>query len=275
MISTQTLFAQDDPQRGFSVRNSLGGMLNPTGASLSTRVYYTEPLYGEREGAMWQTARMEIGLSNHLSPAYDDVSIDLFVEPAAVFDFRTNIGVRYAYNTFGYGYTPVSSYDIDYSDAGSLPSETKTGLFIRLTPRIKLAFGPVVFLNALTWSYFSFNYGTSKKESTPYFYEPTNDVIIKDNEGLMKNETTLLYRFPVRDELTFLSGLNHSIVFVQGSSYTSQKLSAMAAVQLEMEERGLSFDAAVLLGAFLRNRYYGVDEGYASPALNIGVTKRL
>ncbi len=275
LLSAGLLSAQQAPERGLSLRNSIGGMLNPTGVSIATRLYYTEPLYGDRAGVLWETARLEMGIRNQLSPAYDDVSLDLFVEPVALVDFRGNIGLRYAYNALGYGFTPLSSYESDYSDAGSRPSETRTGFFVHLTPRLKAALGPLIFLNAFTWSHYSFN-AEADSQLQGYFYEPTNNVILKDSEFLMKNSTTLLYSLPLGGaETRYLTGVDYTMLYVPDSQYRSQKVSLMAAVQHQLKEWDMSIDAALLIGAFLENRYYAVSDGYISPALQMGLTKGL
>jgi hypothetical protein len=251
-------------------------MLNPSGVGLTSKLYYTEPLYGEREGVLWNTARLEMGITNKLSPAYDDVSLELFVEPIALFDFRSNIGVRYAYDALGYGYTPLSSYDEDYSDAGSLPSRDETGLFISLTPRVKAAAGPIIFLNSFTWNHYSFSIGSNEIEED-YFYEPTNDVILKESEYLIKNSTTVLYDLPfdADSENTYLAGTVYDILYVPDSKYMSQKASVIGVVQVPVDRWDLSVDGALILGAFIENKYYAAKDGYIAPSVQIGVTKGL
>ena len=273
---SSALLAQDGPERGLSLRNAVGGMLNPSGIGLTSKLYYTEPLYGEREGILWETARLEMGITNKLSPAYDDVSLELFVEPIAFFDFRSNIGVRYAYDALGYGYTPLSSYDENYSNAGSLPSQDETGLFISLTPRVKAAAGPIIFLNSLTWNHYSFSIDSGDIDED-YFYEPTNDVILKESEYLIKNSTTVLYDIPldVDSGNRYLAGVVYDLLYVPDSEYMSQKASLMAAVQVPFEKWDMSIDAALILGAFIENRYYAAEDGYIAPAVQLGLTKGL
>ncbi len=276
ILLSSSLLAQEKPERGLSLRNAFGGMLNPSGVGLTSKLYFTEPLYGEREGVLWDTARIEMGITNKLSPAYDDVSLELFVEPIAIFDFRSNIGVRYAYDALGYGYTPLSSYDENYSDAGSLPSQDETGLFISLTPRVKAAAGPIIFLNSLTWNHYSFGIDSNDIEEN-YFYEPTNDVILKESEYLVKNSTTVLYDLPfdTDSENTYLAGAVYDILYVPDSKYMSQKASLIGAVQVPVDKWDMSIDAALILGAFIENKYYAAKDGYIAPAVQIGVTKGL
>ena len=219
-----SLAAQSEATKGITLRNSIGAALNPTGASLSTHVYYTEPLYDQPEGRLWKSARTEIGLSNTFSPAYDDISLNVFVEPIAVFDFRSKLGVRYAYDMLGYGFTPVSSYDEPYKSAGKLSSETKTGFFMELTPRFKFALGPLFFVNAFSWNIYSFYYD-EPAESSRYYYEPTHDVILHEKDSLYNNTATLLYSLPPGSSAKLIAGLTHDLLYVDGSGYRSQKLS--------------------------------------------------
>ncbi len=267
------LAAQSEATKGVSLRNSIGAALNPTGASLSTHIYYTEPLYDYPEGRLWESARTEIGLSNTFSPAYDDISLNVFIEPIAVFDLRSKLGVRYAYDLLGYGFTPVSSYDKQYKSAGELPSETRVGFFMELTPRFKFALGPLFFVNAFSWNIYSFYYGESS-ESSPYYYEPTHDVILHEKDSLYKNTVTVLYSLPLGSSAELLAGLTHDILYVDGSEYRSQKLSLLGIAQLPFPQYGLTVDAALLLGGFLENRYYAMEEGYFSPALQVGLTRK-
>ncbi|MFP4619344.1 MAG: hypothetical protein ACLFMZ_10925, partial [Spirochaetaceae bacterium] len=64
----------EGPERGLSVRGTLAAKVNPLGASLVNKLYYTEPLYGERSGVLWDSARMQMGITNDFTPAYDDLS---------------------------------------------------------------------------------------------------------------------------------------------------------------------------------------------------------
>jgi hypothetical protein len=268
------LAAQSEAERGVTLSTSLGGRLKPDGVSLSTKLYYTEPLYGDLDGVLWNSARLEMGLVNHLSPAYDDIALDLFFEPVAVFDIRVNLGIRHAYDLFGFGFTPVSSYDVDYSNAGSLESERRTGFFARLTPRLKLALGPFIMVDALNWQLYSFQFDAGSG-GTNYFYEPSHDVILEDSDSILKNSLSFIYRLPVEGDASVLTGLTHEFLYVSGSGYNFHKLALLGALELPFEEQGLSLNAGVLLGGFLGNKYYSLADWDLSPALQVGITKEL
>ncbi|MFP4179463.1 MAG: hypothetical protein ACLFSA_05355 [Spirochaetaceae bacterium] len=274
------LFAEEDvreetesagPERGLSVRGTLGAKVNPLGASLVNKLYYTEPLYGERSGVLWDSARMQMGITNDFTPAYDDLSIELFVEPVAFFDFRVNAGVRTAYNLFGYGFSTA----VDYEEEPEDPEDAlETGWFIRLAPTVKAALGPLVFLNSFTWSHFSFDVEYADADAG-HFYEPVHNVVIKNSDSLMKNSTTLLYNFPLENETRVLTGLEYALLYVPGSEFRRQELSFLGAVQIPFEEKEMSVDGGFLLKSYIEDSERDFRVGDLTPGLQIGITKKL
>ncbi|MFO7848806.1 MAG: hypothetical protein R6V67_02490 [Spirochaetia bacterium] len=257
------------PERGFSFRSTLAAKFNPLGASFVQKLYYTEPLYGELTGVLWDSARMELGITNNFTPAFDDISIELFVEPIAFFDFRVNAGVRSAYNLFGYGFSPAESYEDDPEDP---IDPIETGWFISLAPRVKAALGPVVFLNTFTWKHFSFDIEYAGRE---YLYEPFNDVIIKDSESLIENNSTLLYEFSVESEASVLSGMEYALLYVPGSGFRRQTVSLLGVMQVPFEEKNMSIDGAILLKTYLEDKEKELKAGDLTPGIQIGITKKL
>lgn len=257
------------PERGLSFRSALAAKVNPLGASFVNKIYYTEPLYGERSGVLWDSARIDMGITNYFTPAFNDISIELFAEPIAFFDFRVNAGVRTAYNLFGYGFSPAESYDADPEDP---EDDIETGWFIRLAPTFKAALGPVVFLNTFTLSHFSFN---AEYAGMEYLYEPLNAVVIKNNDYLVKNSTALLYKFPLEGETVVLSGLEYLLLYVPDSKFRRQELSFLGVVQFPLEEKEMSLDGALLLKAYLEDKEKDFKAGDLTPGVQIGITKKL
>lgn len=265
-----TAHTADEIDRGLSLRTSAEMGLYPSKAAIGTALIFTEPLYGEREGIMWETARLEIGIHNRLTSSYDDASIELFIEPVAVFDLRTRFGIRYAHEAAGRGFTPMGSYRESYRSVDKKESEENAGFFIALAPRLKGAIGPLRFSNIFSYHYFSFRNNTSS-----YFYEPSYDLILKNSAALMQNTSEILWEVPVDWAAEILAGIEYVNLYAPDNEYRTHKLSAVAELLLPIGNEKHSLNIRLLAGPFLENRYYDIDSGvYISPELSMGLTNR-
>jgi alkylhydroperoxidase/carboxymuconolactone decarboxylase family protein YurZ len=59
-------------KKGFYLNQSIQGSFNPLGLQFLTQAYYRIPLVN-KEGILWESTKIDIGLQNNLSPAFDAV----------------------------------------------------------------------------------------------------------------------------------------------------------------------------------------------------------
>jgi len=256
-------------QGGWTLAQSLGGAINPLAAEYAVRVFRTRPLFPGRAGRLWESARIEAGFHNALTPAYDTFSVFVLVEPAAVFDLHLSAGVRGYYDLFGFGYTPLAGFDapFDASTRRNLDRSGEAGFRYSATPTLKGALGPLLFSHSAGFVLLDMR-GADTAED--HYFEPVSNAILARFGGYLSNDSLLAYDFGGG----FLGGLAHSFLFVPASSYVSQKILAVCRVSLPMGER-VDFSAAFLGGVFLRDRYHSYRDGTVHLAAQGGMRVRL
>ena len=57
-------------REGTGLDQSIQASLDPLGIQLVTKVYYRLPFI-QQEGMLWESTKVEVGVQNSLSPAYD------------------------------------------------------------------------------------------------------------------------------------------------------------------------------------------------------------
>ncbi len=245
-IVALTALSADPAVRGIYLDQNVQASYDPIGLQLGTKLFYRMPLV-EKEGALWESTKMDIGMTNSLSPAYDFVGAYLDIEPIAIFDLALTAQFAGYYDELGYGFHDLSGYDAPFDSAAltSLPSKNATGYILSAAPTLKWAFGPFAFANTLHITYFDVDGGKG------YFYETYANCVLAKSDTELYNDAYALLKLASG----IMIGLNDSILFVPSSNYRSHTLQAVGVFSGNLSER-LSFYAALTAGLYLEDRYY-------------------
>ncbi len=261
--------AAEKASAGWSLAGSLGASVNPLGVENSVRVYRTFPLFPGRTGPLWDSARLEAGFHNSLTPASDTFSVYARIEPVAVVDLHLSAGIRGYYDLFGFGYTPLAGYDapFDSDTRRDIERSEEAGFRYSATPTIKGALGPVFFSSSTSFVLFDMR-GAGPPED--YYFEPVSHGVLKKFGGYLSSDTFLLYDFG----RGILGGLAHSYIYFPGSSSVTQRIAAAGHAEIPAG-RSMTFSASILGGVFLRHRYYSYRDGKVWFAVQAGMMVKL
>jgi len=231
----QGLFLDQNFQTGY----------NPIGAQLGTKLFYRVPL-NKGGGILWESTKVDVGIENSLSPAYDFIGAFVDVEPIAVFDLELKAQFAGYFDALGYGFRDLEGYGSDYdaSALDSIDSRNAAGCFLSAAPTLKFALGHVAFSDTLHVNYFDVDGGKG------YFFEIVAGCPLAKRGVELYNDAYLLWMLDSK----LMLGLNDSILFVPGSGYRSQTLQAVGALNRPLSEK-LSFYAALTVGFYLEDRY--------------------
>jgi hypothetical protein len=253
---------------GWTFNQSAGGSVNPLGLTLDTRIFYTWPLFPGLSGVLWDSCRVEAGLHNALTPAFDTLSVFVRAEPVAFFDFTASAGPRGFFDAFGFGYTPLAGYEASWDSRGRKDAERggAAGFRYSFTAAVKGAAGPFVFASATSSTVYDM---FETPGGGQYYYDPSSDTALKRFDGFMTNDSLVLYTFTEG----LRGGLVHTFLYVPGSEYVSRRLCLLGRVEGNLKP--LTVFAAVLGGVFLRDRYNSWKDGGFYAAAQAGVTMKI
>jgi hypothetical protein len=238
-------FAQKT-QAGFSLDQSVQASYNPLGLQFVTRAYYRLPLI-QKEGILWESTKIDVGLQNNLSPAYDMIGGYIDIAPIAIFDIAFTAQAIGYYDLLSFGFYTLSGYSSPFDSASlsALTPKNTAGYTVSVTPTVKIAVGPVAALDSFSVSYFSVDDGSG------FFYERINNcVLAKQDTELVNNAYLLATVAP-----GVLVGLNDFLLIVPASGYLSHRIVAMGIYSTRLSP-GLSLNAVLQLGTFLADQYY-------------------
>jgi hypothetical protein len=236
----------------------------PIGVSLGTRLVRSVPLYDARSGILWDTARIEVGIANQLTPAFDNLAAEVFLEPIAVFDIRVRVGARFAFDALGSGYAPLESYTADYENPNRLSYRSDVGTFVTVTPRLKAQVGPVVVLNAFEVTRFSF-----PTAPQTHHYEQLYDVTLRRCDTVWRNSSAALWSWAGNTDRSLLTGLELGATRVPAHGSGTTRVSGVAAYERAIANDGWTLSAAVVAGLYASHRYYDptIDDLYTAARL--------
>ncbi|MDR2589106.1 MAG: hypothetical protein LBC67_06730 [Spirochaetales bacterium] len=267
---TQTPAPKDkkDPA-GWRLSAGIGASVNPLGLTQDTRIYYSQPLFPNLQGLLWDSSRIEAGLHNALTPAFDTLSAYVRIVPVAILDICASAGLSTYYNTFGYGYSPLSGYSAEW-DSRALDKEERTSaeaFQYNLTAVLQGKAGPLSFLCATGITL----YDLFRPRTGPgYYYDPSSDTALKRRDSFLTNDTLVLYSLSPR----LTAGLMHSLLWVPASGYSSRRISLLCRAESPLGPR-LTAAAALVTGLFLKDKYNSYKEGKIYAALQAGITLKL
>ncbi len=231
--------------QGFYLEQSIQASYNPLGLQLLTQAYYRIPLVN-KEGVLWESTKIDLGLQNNLSPAYDMIGAYIDIEPIALFDLALTAQAIGYYDALSFGFYSLSGYGAGFDDASlaALTAKNTLGYTLSATPTFKIAFGPVAAVDSFSATWFSVDDGNG------FFYERVNNCVLAKNDYELTNNAYLLATIVPG----VLAGLNDFLLIVPGSGYLSHRIVAMGIYSTSFSPR-LSFNAVLQLGTFLADRY--------------------
>ncbi len=230
---------------GLRLDQSLQGSWNPIGIQLGTKLYYRIPLV-RAPGILWESTRIDLGVTNELSPAFDFAGAYVDIEPIAFFDLELAAKALGYYKALGHGFNELPGLDAGFDNTAldGLGVRDSSGYLLSATPTLKAALGPLVVLDSLHFSYFDVD------SSSGFFFDIVNNVVLAKRAWEIKNEA-----FAMADVGGgFLVGLNDTWLLVPDSLYVVHHVNLVGVVSAPWG-RGKSFYAAVLAGFYLQDRY--------------------
>jgi len=240
----------ESPIKGLYLDQNLQAGYNPVGAQLVTKLYYRLPL-PEGEGILWESAKIDVGLANSLSPAYDFVGAFVDIEPIAIFDLELKAQRAVYFDALGYGFQDLGGYGSDFSASAlsDLPDGNSAGWILSAAPTLKMAVGRLAFSNTLHVNYFDVGDGHG------YFYETYGNCVLAKRDLELFNDAYLLWSFVRSKDRSVMAGLNESILGVPNSGYRSQILEAVGVLSDKLSDR-LSFYGALTAGIYLEDENF-------------------
>ncbi|MDA8427551.1 MAG: hypothetical protein M0Z80_15600 [Treponema sp.] len=233
------------PQKSWHLDQEIQGAY-PGGLQSSTKLYYRIPL-SESGDVLWKTTKIDLGLANALSPAFDFLGAFVDIEPIAFFDIALTAQTQGYFRALGYGFHDMAGYQsaFDASTLEALPSKNALGYCLQAAPTLKVALGRIAASDTFTISYFSVDDGRG------YFYEAEANCILAKKGVELSNQAYLL--FAVREG--FMLGLNDSLLRVPSSGYESHLVHAVAVFDSAIG-KGMSLYFAMLTGLYVEDRYF-------------------
>jgi hypothetical protein len=232
-------------QKGFFLEQSIQASYNPLGLQFLTQAYYRIPLVN-KEGMLWESTKIDLGLQSNLSPAYYMIGAYIDIEPIAVFDLALTAQAIGFYSALGFGFYSLPGYGAGFDDPSLnlLTPKNTLGYTLSATPTFKIAFGPVAVVDSFGATYFSVDDGSG------FFYERVNGAVLAKNDYELTNNAYLLFTIVPG----VLVGANDFILIVPNSGYLSHRIVAMGIYSSSFTPR-LSFNAVLQVGSFLADKY--------------------
>jgi hypothetical protein len=233
-------------EKGFYLEQSIQASYDPLGLQFLTQAYYRIPLI-DKDGVLWESTKIDIGLQNNLSPAYDMIGAYIDIEPIAIFDLALTAQAIGYYDALSFGFYSLSGYGDGFDDnsLATLTPQNTFGYTVSATPTFKIAFGPIAIADSFSLAYFSVDNGAG------FFYERINNCVLAKQDVELTNNAYLLATIVPG----VLVGLNDFVFVVPNSGYLSHRIVAMGIYTSKFTPR-LSFNAVLQLGTFLADAYY-------------------
>lgn len=280
LFSLSMLYAQEGEEeqknsdsQGMYLNTNLGASVNSLGLAWKADVFYRIPLV-DKPGVLWETTKLDIGVQQYLSPAFERASAFVRIEPIAFFDVVAYAGYDYMYGGNGKVFAPgmlkLSSPDDDYSSdtRKEMDGEAKGGLRVVVVPTFKIAFGPVAALYSWSINYHDYDY-------EGYYYDAETYIAQKGKDAVYTHDAKVLYKLgPFPGVGVFRLGVNYTDSRVGSTDDRSSKLAGMVVYQAKWKSLSATTSPyfVTMLGTHLEDRYY---ENKVHFALLMGVTYKL
>jgi len=203
---------------GFIHTESIGACLNPLGMLIDSRVLYRIPL-SQDTGILFRTSRFESGIINEWSPGDEMFGAGINIEPLAIFNLWVKAGAYENYNWFGFGYRPLAGKNGPYHDTvlSEISQKNSAALRLSIAPSLKLKIASVIVADNFTLNRIDFLHEEG------YYYEIRTALPHAVHDFDCVNDVIVLYEI----KNGFMTGMNHNLVYVNGTGIRQQKLGAI------------------------------------------------
>lgn len=233
-------------QEGFNLDQSAQASYDPLGFQLVTKAYYRMPLVNAN-GVLWESTKIDVGLQNNLSPAYDMAGAYITITPIALLDITLSAQVAGFYDLLNFGFFSLSGYDAGFNNASlaALTPKNTFGYVLSAAPTFKIAIGPFVLLNAFSLTYYYVDDGNG------FFFERVANCVLGKSDVELLNQAYALWTILPG----LLAGVNDYLLYVPGSGYVSHRLAAIGVYSTKLK-KDLSLNGALIVGTFLADQYF-------------------
>jgi hypothetical protein len=235
-----TIAMAEKTEKGLFFNQSIGVSYNPLGLLLDSKLFYRFPLIN-KSGLLWESTGIETGIQNEWTPADNNLSARVTVEPIAVCDIVFKAGFYGMYNNLGYGCFRLALPDDAYGPNAQkkIGPTNAFGYWLSVTPTLKAKLGRFIILNSLAINRVAI-------DGNGYFLEVRSYLPHRTRDNDIINDTYLM----VECTKWLITGTTYRYVYVTGTSARSQRLSAIAIFKPQGKFLSGSF-AAINAGAYL------------------------
>lgn len=209
---------------GLFLDTNIAAAYNYLGLRWTNNLFYRFPLI-KNPGMLWKSTKIELGISDELTPSYHRIFAMLAIEPIALFDLKVFAGydIQWAALTGGIYTTPdpetITDWGSAYADVyDETTRQSGHGFRLRVMPTVKAAVGPVAATYTLTFGYHTYNAETA----TGYYYDAETASIHSVNDFYFTHDGKLIVRF-----LDFMAGANLVYMHVNSWGYSNLKLTGL------------------------------------------------
>ncbi len=244
-------------EKGAYFTQTLGLSYNPLGLLLKSGLKYRLPLV-KKEGILWESTKIEMGIQNELSPTDDLLALRLCFVPIAFFELTLQGGPYVMYRHLGFGYCNWEGPDVfyDYDDMENVPRHTETGYWFSIAPALKLKVSSIVFVNSLKFDILSIGEEGYYLERRTYSLRKYKDTDIIDDTYLF---------FKLNEKI--MIGANYHFLKVFSTDYFSQRVCGSVLLTPRLKSFYRSF-GIVIIGVYLKDKvfkakpYIGLQVGF-------------
>jgi hypothetical protein len=237
-----TLAHAKKTEQGLFLGQAIGGSYNPIGLLWDSRLLYRLPLV-PKDGTLWESTKLEVGIHNGWTPADNILAAGVSIEPIAFLSLACEAGSYEMFSGLGYGCYRFASATDPYGPQTQkfLKPTNAHGYRLSVAPTLKAKFGRIIILNTTALNGQAVN-------GTGYFLEVRSYLLHRTRDFDAVNDAYVLGECSP----WLLAGATYHYVYVNGTSFRSQRLSAMAIVKPKV--RGLrSTFAALNAGEYLQD----------------------
>jgi hypothetical protein len=229
---------------GLYLKQSAGGSYNPLGVLITTHLFYRLPLV-KKDGILWESSKIDIGIHNDLSPAFENPGLFIQIEPIAIFDCKFQFDLVHLYKHLGFGYIALDSSSSNYhpDSIKDRPQSSNNGYWFKVAPTLKLMIKKLIIANT-----FSFNSITMDKNG--YYLERLTNTRLDNDDILLTNDIFTLYEF----SKSFLAGVNFYSNRVQTTDAVTHRLS-LSAIYTHRFNPKTDFNGVILAGTYFKHDY--------------------
>lgn len=229
---------------GLYLKQSVGGSYNHLGILSTTHLFYRLPLV-KKDGILWESSKIDMGIRNELSPASENPGLFIQIEPIAIFDCKFQIDQVHLFKQLGFGYIALDSASSSFhpDSIKDRHQSSNNGYWFKVAPTLKLKIKKLIISNTI-----SFNSITMDKKG--YYLERQTNTCLDNNDFLLANNIFTLYEF----SNSFIAGANFYSNRVQSTDAATHRLS-LAGIYAHTFSPKTDFNVVILAGTYFKHNY--------------------